>query len=180
MKRLSYSNTTATLALFVALGGTSYAVSQLPTNSVGGAQIREGAVSSNEVRDRSLRARDFARPSSLRGPAGPPGTAQAYARVAADGTASFVHGQVESRRISTGRYCVIAFTRTTSAGASSPVSTGTPANIVVTPESAAPRFATVDAQREGSGGDCQGGTGVSVFDGLSGAPADGAFYFAAN
>lgn len=42
--RPTYANLTATLALFVALGGTSYAVTQLPRNSVGTAQLRNGAV----------------------------------------------------------------------------------------------------------------------------------------
>ena len=38
--RLSYGNVVATLALFIALGGTSYAVTQLPRNSVGAPQIK--------------------------------------------------------------------------------------------------------------------------------------------
>jgi hypothetical protein len=71
--RLSYSNVVATLALFVALGGTSYAVATLPRNSVGSAQVRDG----------SLRAADLAPgvrggASGVRGPRGaqgPPGAA---------------------------------------------------------------------------------------------------------
>ncbi|HEX8742922.1 MAG TPA: hypothetical protein VF712_07295 [Thermoleophilaceae bacterium] len=39
----------AYLALFVALGGTSYAVSSLPANSVGTAQLRPGAVLAQDV-----------------------------------------------------------------------------------------------------------------------------------
>src|SRR5205814_670105 len=58
--RLTYANVTATVALFVALGGTSYAALKLPRNSVGSAQIRTGAVHSSEARDRSLRLRDIA------------------------------------------------------------------------------------------------------------------------
>jgi hypothetical protein len=38
------------LALFVALGGTGYAATQLPGNSVGSAQIRTGAVGKSEAR----------------------------------------------------------------------------------------------------------------------------------
>jgi hypothetical protein len=41
---LSYANVVATLALFVALGGASYAVVELPAGSVGSAQLRDGAV----------------------------------------------------------------------------------------------------------------------------------------
>jgi hypothetical protein len=51
---------TATLALIVALGGTSYAVTALPRNSVGAKQLKTDAVNSSKVRDGSLRAKDFA------------------------------------------------------------------------------------------------------------------------
>jgi hypothetical protein len=37
------------IALFVALGGTSYAATQLPRNSVGSSQIRNGAVTSSKL-----------------------------------------------------------------------------------------------------------------------------------
>lgn len=46
---LSYANVIATLALFVALGGSSYAALKLPRNSVGSAQIRSGAVQSRHL-----------------------------------------------------------------------------------------------------------------------------------
>ena len=39
--RLSYANVTASLALFIALGGTGYAAVTLPRNSVGSAQLRK-------------------------------------------------------------------------------------------------------------------------------------------
>jgi collagen triple helix repeat protein len=58
------------LALFVALGGTSYAAVRLPSNSVGSLQITKNAISSSKVRDKSLLARDF-KPGQL--PAGKPG-----------------------------------------------------------------------------------------------------------
>ena len=67
--RLSYANVTATLALFLALGGTSYAVVLLPRDSVGRAQIRSravgsaelggNAVSSRAIRDRAILLRDI-------------------------------------------------------------------------------------------------------------------------
>src|SRR3954452_8048501 len=56
---LSYANVTATIALFVALGGSSYAALKLPRNSVGAAQIRTGAVHSSDVADGSLTAADL-------------------------------------------------------------------------------------------------------------------------
>jgi hypothetical protein len=66
------------LALCIALSGTAYAAT-LPTNSVGGAQLKKNAVTSPKVKNRSLLARDFARgqlpagPRGARGPAGPAG-----------------------------------------------------------------------------------------------------------
>lgn len=42
-------NVIAYLALFVALGGTSYATVNLPTNSVGTAQLRNGAVTPPKI-----------------------------------------------------------------------------------------------------------------------------------
>jgi hypothetical protein len=82
----SYANVTATLALVIALGGTSYAAIKLPANSVGSVQVRPGAITSDKVRNGSLLRRDF-KPGELprgargaagaRGPAGPPGPAGA-------------------------------------------------------------------------------------------------------
>jgi hypothetical protein len=79
--RLSYANITATLALFIALGGTGYAAITLPRNSVGAKQIRSKAVRSSEIRNRAVKLRDIARPArnSLRGQQGPPGPAGAPA-----------------------------------------------------------------------------------------------------
>jgi hypothetical protein len=61
------------IALFVALGGVSYAAAELPKNSVGAAQIKAGAVSSSKVKDQSLLARDFARGQLPKGAKGDPG-----------------------------------------------------------------------------------------------------------
>lgn len=43
-ENLSYANVVATLALFVALGGASYAAVTLPAGSVGDAQLRNGSI----------------------------------------------------------------------------------------------------------------------------------------
>ncbi len=85
--RLTYANVVASLALFVALGGTGYAALTLPRNSVGASQIKARAVGPSEVRNRSLRLSDISRSarSSLRGqegPAGPPGANGAALRAA--------------------------------------------------------------------------------------------------
>lgn len=70
----------ALLALFLALGGTSYAAVKLPRHSVGAAQLRKGAVTSSKVRNHSLRAVDFRHgqlPAGARGPKGDTGAAGA-------------------------------------------------------------------------------------------------------
>lgn len=74
-KRLTYGNVMATAALFVALGGTSYAALTLPVDSVGPSQIRAGAVRSAEVKDATLLIRDFkaSERAKLRGLRGLPG-----------------------------------------------------------------------------------------------------------
>jgi hypothetical protein len=98
--KLTYANVTATLALFIALGGTSYAALALPRNSVGSAQIRSRAVGPSElrsravtsrvIRDRSIRVSDMSARArtSLRGaagatgPQGPPGSPAVSLRAA--------------------------------------------------------------------------------------------------
>ena len=62
----------AIIALVVALAGTSYAALELPRDSVGSRELKAGAVRSAEIKDRSLRMRDFARGTrrSLKGPPG--------------------------------------------------------------------------------------------------------------
>jgi hypothetical protein len=91
MKRMfsngRYANVTATLALIVALGGTSYAAIRLPANSVGAKQLKRHAVTSSKlsasavtsstVKNGSLRAKDFKAGQIPAGPAGPAGAAGA-------------------------------------------------------------------------------------------------------
>ncbi len=75
--RGSYANVTATLALLVALGGTSYAAAELAKNSVGAKQLKANAVSSKKVKDGSLLSQDFAAGQLVAGPRGPAGAAGA-------------------------------------------------------------------------------------------------------
>jgi hypothetical protein len=78
--KLTYANVMASLALFVALGGVSWAAVTLPANSVGKRQLMRDAVTSEKVANRSLKAKDFAAgqlPMGRRGPAGPAGPAGA-------------------------------------------------------------------------------------------------------
>lgn len=60
----------ATLALLVALGGSGYAISQLPRSSVGTTQLKANSVTSAKVRNGTLRAEDFRRGTLLSGPRG--------------------------------------------------------------------------------------------------------------
>jgi hypothetical protein len=78
MKRIfgngSYANVTATVALVIALGGTSYAAIKLPKNSV----------TSVQVKDKSLLKKDFKTgqlPAGKTGPTGPAGAAGAGSTV---------------------------------------------------------------------------------------------------
>jgi hypothetical protein len=68
--RPGHATIVAYLALFVALGGVSYAALRLPKNSVGSKQIKANAVKSAKVKSGSLHADDF-RAGDL--PAGPQG-----------------------------------------------------------------------------------------------------------
>jgi hypothetical protein len=67
------------VALFVAMGGTGYAASQIPRGSVGAAQLKKNAVSSPKVKNGSLALNDFkiAERTKLRGSAGARGAAGA-------------------------------------------------------------------------------------------------------
>src|SRR5919106_1168455 len=71
--RPSPSMAVAFAALMVALGGTSYAIAQLPANSVGTKQLKKNAVTSAKVKNRSLLANDFKRGQLPRGEKGDPG-----------------------------------------------------------------------------------------------------------
>jgi hypothetical protein len=93
--RLSFANVVSLTALFVALGGTSYAVVALEDDSVKSRHIKDAQVKRDDLRRNSvdttkvvqgsLRASDFAPGQAPQGPQGPPGTAVAYAHVYAHG-----------------------------------------------------------------------------------------------
>jgi hypothetical protein len=122
--QLSYANVMSSIAVFVALGGTSYAVATLPKNSVGPKQIRSGAVGASEIRSDAVRAREirnrtialgdisFGARRSLRGqqgPTGPPGpslTPLTAAVNAAGGVTSTTASQFATHGGGTGVYDV--------------------------------------------------------------------------
>ncbi len=51
---LSYANAMATVAVFIALGGASYAAVALPKNSVGSAQIKKNAVTGAKIKKEAV------------------------------------------------------------------------------------------------------------------------------
>ncbi len=57
--KLSFASIMSVVALFVALGGASYAAVVLPANSVGSVQIRNGSVTGADVKDDSVAAKDL-------------------------------------------------------------------------------------------------------------------------
>ena len=96
--RLTYANAMSTLAVFVALGGSSYAAlhvdggdvengsltgTDVNNNSLTGKDVKR--LKSKDVSDGSLLAKDFKSGQLPQGPQGPAGTARAYAHVAPNG-----------------------------------------------------------------------------------------------
>jgi len=90
---LSPATVISLVALFVALGGTSYAALGIPRNSVGSAQVINDSLRTADLSARARAAlkgnRGPAGPAGAQGepgPAGAKGTALAYAHILADGT----------------------------------------------------------------------------------------------
>jgi hypothetical protein len=102
--RLSYANVMSTIAVFIALGGSAYAATLLPRDSVGSAQIkrsavgpselRTGAVSSRTIRNETIRLGDIASAArlSLRGAKGDPGPAGVALHAAINSGGAAVRG----------------------------------------------------------------------------------------
>jgi hypothetical protein len=119
LARPSPSLVVSSLALAVALGGTAYAAGVLPANSVGTAQLRNGAVVAAKVKPRSLVASNFRAgqlpagpkgPVGLPGPAGPAGAAatKLWAVVSSSGAVVRSSGNVNVQKPAgpPGRYTV--------------------------------------------------------------------------
>lgn len=188
--------TVAYVALFVALGGTSYAATQLPSNSVGNAQLQRAAVTASKVKAGSLLARDFKRgqlsgtrgpagrigPKGDQGPKGDPGTpgangtALGYATVKATGlVVASASRNVTSGDISTipgapGYYCIahLSFTPGTANATAAFVGSDTDAGAQVELASADPNF-TADTG-------CPPGTQALVFTHQTALPKAEPFY----
>jgi hypothetical protein len=189
--RPSHAVVVAYLALFVALGGSSYAAltvtgknvkdssltgKDIKNNSLTGSDVK--GIKSGDVTDRSLLAKDFkagqlpAGPQGLqgrRGDAGAPGTARGYALIKADGTLDTANSSHVDRsfKVSDGLYCVN-------------FDFGVPRNVVATPYIGAGQvglWATSNACSNTAGS-----YNVQVSTAGLGAtsPADHAFYIVGN
>jgi hypothetical protein len=145
MKRPSHGTTVAYLALFTALGGGAYAAS-LPRNSVGTPQLKKSAVTSVKVRNKSLRAVDFAAgqlPRGDTGPQGSPGPNGPQGAQGVDGVkgetgaagSAFAYAFVdENGNVDASRSKNVIDADTPSIGIYCLVVEGTPKNAVVSPE----------------------------------------------
>lgn len=119
-KRITYANVMATIAVFLALGGVSYAAFKLPKNSVGPRQIKRNAVTAAKIKQGAVSAGKLApgAVSSLQGPqgaqgpqgpAGEPGSAIAFAAVSEAGVINQARSKnMESAkvtRVGSDEYC---------------------------------------------------------------------------
>jgi hypothetical protein len=55
-ERLTYANVMTALALFLAIGGVSYAATQLPKNAVGAKQLKKNAVTGAKIKKQTITA----------------------------------------------------------------------------------------------------------------------------
>jgi hypothetical protein len=72
--RFLQGNAIGLLALFIALGGTAYAATALPKNSVGTKQLKKGAVTKAKINKKTI--------NQLKGKQGPPGLVGTVATLA--------------------------------------------------------------------------------------------------
>jgi hypothetical protein len=168
-----YPHVVASLALFIALGGPSYASTLLAHNSVGPAQLRRSSVGSSEIKNGAVHVTDIASTTrkSLRGatgpqgPAGPAGPAGANAVsyfAAVSGAGEFLRGNASGGKHTTngsGSY-TITFPRNVSTCVPSVTLGG------IDTTSQPPGFATTR--------DDGGTVGVQIYD-TAGNPADRSF-----
>jgi hypothetical protein len=101
--RLTFANVTSSLALFIALGGASYAAIKVPANSVGTKQVKNRAITTRKL-DRkvltSLRGATGAR--GLAGPqgvAGPQGLQGPKGDTGASGAAALADGSITASKL---------------------------------------------------------------------------------
>lgn len=170
------------VALFVALGGVSYAAIKLPADSVGSKEIRSGAVktadlgksavTTGKVKDGSLLSKDF-RPGQLvpgpagaQGPPGPkgePGAAGAEGAAGAPGTARGYGLVAGDGTVTLGKNLATAnVSRLGTGGYCISGLPFTPENLIATAASPSPGHSVAAAIGAGTTA-CPAGTQVRVF-----------------
>lgn len=122
--RLTYANVISTLCLFMLLGGGAYAATQLPKNSVGPKQIKNGAITGKKIKKGTIDASKLSAsaiatlkgtkgdtgPQGLQGPRGTT-NGGAYATVGLEEGAAFFGSHpgfaaVEKPESTEGVYCL--------------------------------------------------------------------------
>jgi hypothetical protein len=104
-QRLTFANLTSTIALFIALGGTSYAAmsitsADIETNAVGKSEIRTGAVGKSEVRSGAAGKSEVRRNAVGRSEISTDGVAKPEIAKDAVGTEEIADGGVEPADLS--------------------------------------------------------------------------------
>ena len=110
MRKLTYANAMSTLAVCLALGGTSYAAatisgSAVKDGSLTGRDVRNESLTGRDVRDRSLGAVDFRAgelPAGPQGAAGPRGPAGERGAAGERGPSNAVTSYAESVVVASG------------------------------------------------------------------------------
>lgn len=175
--KITYANVVSTLALFIALGGVSYAATSLPHNSVGSLQIRTGAVGTSELRSGAVHLSDIAPsartslqgatgPAGPSGPAGTPGAAATSYFTAISGAGQPTRGDATTAAhtsLGSGAYTV-GFARSVSGCAYD-------ATLGSSDESTVPAGSVTVRDQDGS-------VGVQTYD-AAGNPADRPFHLTA-
>src|SRR5829696_8966771 len=112
-ERLTYANVVSTLCLCILLGGSAYAATRLPNNSVGTKQLKKGAVSLSKIKPSAISA--IKGQKGERGDRGPQGEAghagqdatRLFARiVASNGFAAVKSGVTEGENTGLGTYSI--------------------------------------------------------------------------
>ena len=133
-RKLTYANVMATIAVFIALGGTSYAALRITgknvkDGSLSGRDIKNKSLTGGDVADGTLKPADFkpgelpAGPRGAKGPAGPqgapgdPAAVQGFgARATSNFSLDYYDVPVVSKNLPAGKYVLSATAEVQSAG----------------------------------------------------------------
>jgi len=101
-ERMSFANVMSVVAVFIALGGTSFAISQLPKNSVGSKQLKKNSVTAAKIRKGAITGAKIKLstlgpvPSAVRaGTAGRADTAADASTLQGNAAGAFVRGNAQ-------------------------------------------------------------------------------------